>query len=73
MKQWILRLWYIVAMLSLNNVVGVSCLCLRSINICRSQTASSAALVSSMYSASVDDNATVACFFDDHEITLDPS
>ncbi|KAK9715979.1 hypothetical protein RND81_06G203200 [Saponaria officinalis] len=47
--------------------------CWRSLRILLSQIASHAALVADTYSASADDNATVAYFLDDQEIVFDPS
>lgn len=54
-------------------LVSFSCLCCKSINIRRSQTALQATLIVAMYIASADDNATVVRFLDNHEIILDPS
>jgi len=55
----------IVDILSQKSVVGSLLSCCRSPSILLSHTASHAALATTMYSASAEDGAVVACFLDD--------
>lgn len=58
--------------LSQKTWVAWTCGCFKSLSSLRSHTAWQAAAVAATYSASVDDKATVACFFELHAITPEP-
>ena len=71
-KNWILSHCHCRHVITKENCWLLVFTCISS-KIFLSHISSQVALVAATYSASVEDNPTVACFFDDQYITLDPN